>query len=235
MELGLASKGDFPLTAQSFERSTTWLVSDAKTINIMELSFLLNTLAFVLVGVCYASFAEWSLHRFVMHKPLSFFQYPYKAHHCVHHRLFKADHSYHLEGRDNIAYLIPMAWWNGPVLIVVASSPWLLASWLTGFWPMVIGAAIAIGLYYATYEYLHWCMHLPKERRVEKAGIFYRLNGHHLLHHRYMHRNFNVVFPLADFLLGTLMLRSKVKFAQATAPQVPDVQPMVKKVALSAS
>jgi peptidoglycan/xylan/chitin deacetylase (PgdA/CDA1 family) len=128
-----------------------------------------------------------------------------------------------------------MAWWNGPVLIVVASSPWLLASWLTGFWPMVIGAAIAIGLYYATYEYLHWCMHLPKERRVEKAGIFYRLNGHHLLHHRYMHRNFNVVFPLADFFLGTLMLRSKVKFAQATGPQVPDVQPMVKKVALSAS
>jgi len=40
---------------------------------------------------------------------------------------------------------------------------------------------------------------------------------------------------LADFLLGTLMLRSKVKFAQATGPQVPDVQPMVKKVALSAS
>ena len=27
-------------------------------------------------------------------------------------------------------------------------------------------------LYYATYEYLHWCMHLPKERRVEKQVFF---------------------------------------------------------------
>ena len=47
----------------------------------MEISFLLGTLAFVLIGICYASFAEWSLHRFVMHKPVPFFQYPYKAHH----------------------------------------------------------------------------------------------------------------------------------------------------------
>ena len=128
-----------------------------------------------------------------------------------------------------------MAWWNGPALIIIASSPWLLASLLTGYWPMYIGATLAIGLYYATYEYLHWCMHLPKERRVEKAGIFYRLNGHHLLHHRYMHRNFNVVLPLADLILGTLMVRSKVKFAQATGPQVPDVQPMGKEMALGAS
>ena len=70
---------------------------------------------------------------------------------------------------------------------------------------------------------------------MEKAGIFYRLNGHHLLHHRYMHRNFNVVLPLADLILGTLMVRSKVKFAQATGPQVPDVQPMGKEMALGAS
>jgi hypothetical protein len=34
-----------------------------------------------------------------------------------------------------------------------------------------------------------------------------------------------VVLPLADLLLGTLMLRSKVCFAQATGPSVPNVQP----------
>jgi hypothetical protein len=191
----------------------------------MDLMFFATVLGFVLLGICYTSFIEWSLHRFVMHKPLFFFQYPYKAHHCVHHRLFKADRSYHLEGRNEIAYLIPMAWWNGPVLILLASSPWLVLALLTSFWPMYIGVTIAIALYYATYEYLHWCMHLPKERTVERSGLFFRLNGHHLLHHRYMHRNFNVVCPLADLLLGTLLLRSKVKFAQATGRRVPDVQP----------
>jgi len=72
---------------------------------------------------------------------------------------------------------------------------------------------------------MHWCMHLPKRRHVERSGIFFRLNGHHLLHHRYMHKNFNVVLPLADLCLGTLLLRSKIAFPQAQGPSVPNVQP----------
>jgi sterol desaturase/sphingolipid hydroxylase (fatty acid hydroxylase superfamily) len=68
-------------------------------------------------------------------------------------------------------------------------------------------------------------MHLPKKRHVERSGIFFRLNGHHLLHHRYQRKNFNVVLPLADLCLGTLLLRSKAVFAQAQGPSVPDVQP----------
>lgn len=80
--------------------------------------------------------------------------------------------------------------------------------------------------YYGAYEYLHWCMHLPKSRRVERSWLFYRLNGHHLLHHRYMGYNYNVVCPLADVLFGTLLLRAKFSFAQARGPAVPDVQPL---------
>ena len=72
---------------------------------------------------------------------------------------------------------------------------------------------------------MHWCMHLPRKRNVERSGIFFRLNGHHLLHHRYMGKNFNVVLPLADLCLGTLLLRSKVHFPQAVGPSVPNVQP----------
>ncbi len=40
-----------------------------------------------------------------------------------------------------------------------------------------------------------------------------------------MHKNFNVVLPLADVLLGTMILRSKVHFKQAEGPSVPNVQP----------
>jgi hypothetical protein len=80
--------------------------------------------------------------------------------------------------------------------------------------------------YYCFYEYIHWCMHLPKARRVEKPRFFQLLNGHHVLHHRYMHKNFNVVLPLADLCLGTLLLRSKTHFAQVKGPSVPDVQPL---------
>jgi sterol desaturase/sphingolipid hydroxylase (fatty acid hydroxylase superfamily) len=72
---------------------------------------------------------------------------------------------------------------------------------------------------------MHWCMHLPRKRHVERSGVFFRLNGHHLLHHRYMGKNFNVVLPLADLCLGTLLLRSKIHFKQAEGPSVPNVQP----------
>ncbi len=41
-----------------------------------------------------------------------------------------------------------------------------------------------------------------------------------------MSRNFNVVFPIADLCLGTLLLRAPNIFKQPTGPSVPDVQPI---------
>jgi hypothetical protein len=171
-----------------------------------------------------ASFFEWTLHKYVMHKPIPWFRYPFQAHAVVHHQTFKADESYHLI-HDKDKHTIPMAWWNGPAMILIFSLPFAVASFITGHWGIHVGSILAFSAYYATYEYIHWCMHLPKARRVEKPWIFRRLNGHHLLHHRYMHKNFNVVLPLADLCLGSLMLRSKIRFKQATGPSVPDVQP----------
>ena len=173
----------------------------------------------------FASFFEWTLHRFLMHRPLGKFTYPFERHALIHHRIFKADPSYHLR-REEDKHTIPMAWWNGPVLIAVGLIPFALASFYIGGWGLIIGATVACSAYYGAYEYIHWCMHLPRKRYVERSGIFFRLNGHHLLHHRYMNRNFNVVLPLADLCLGTLLLRSKVHFKQAEGPMVPNVQPI---------
>ena len=103
--------------------------------------------------------------------------------------------------------------------------PFVAAAWLVGTWAIICGSLLACAGYYGAYEYMHWCMHLPKKRGIERSGIYFRLNGHHLLHHRYMGKNFNVVFPLADLILGTLLLRSRVHFKQATGPSVPNVQP----------
>lgn len=182
----------------------------------------------------YASFFEWTLHRYVMHRPVGKFRYAFETHALVHHHIFKADHTYHLVNEKD-KEKIPMEWWNGPVLIALCALPALIVSWVFGSWPVLVGGVIACAAYYGLYEYLHWCMHLPKARRIEKPWIFRRLNGHHLLHHRYMHKNFNVVCPLADLLLGTFMLRAKTHFAQATGPSVPNVQPKASKVSVSQS
>ena len=187
-------------------------------------AFVFWTAMGVALGTIFASFFEWTLHRFLMHRPVVFFRYPFERHALIHHHIFKADDSYHLRDEKD-KHTIPMAWWNGPVLVGLCQLPFIIAAVFSRKWGLVCGAAIACTLYYAAYEYMHWCMHLPKKRHVERSKIFFRLNGHHLLHHRYMHKNFNVVFPLADLFLGTLLLRSKVRFKQAQGPAVPNVQP----------
>lgn len=187
--------------------------------------FLLWAIIGFLIAIVYGSFFEWSVHKYLMHRPLGAFKYAFRAHAVVHHQVFKADHTYHLI-HEHDKETIPMAWWNGPVLILGSAVPFAIFSWIFGQWGLVTGAAIGMTAYYVMYERIHWCMHLPKARRLEQSWLFRRLNGHHLLHHRYMHKNFNVVLPLADLCLGTLMLRAKTRFAQAMGPSVPDVQPL---------
>ena len=195
----------------------------------MILSALLWTGAGALAMIIIAPFFEWALHRYLMHRRVRWFPYPFDTHARVHHQIFKADKSYHLQEKKDAAE-IPMAWWNGVVLVTLSCVPFAivafaLSAWSQSAWWLVGGGFIVSGGYYATYEYIHWCMHLPKKRRIERSGIFFRVNGHHLLHHRYMGTNFNVVLPLADLCLGTLLLRSKVSFVQAEGDSVPNVQP----------
>ena len=189
----------------------------------MVLIFVLWFLAGFAGMVLFGSFFEWAIHRFVLHKPLRFFRYPFDTHAMVHHRIFRADHTYHVQSKAAEAK-IPMTWWNGPALILAACLPFTAMAALTSGW-LLLGAFVAACIYYTTYEYIHWCMHKPRRRVVERSGLFFLLNGHHLLHHRYMYNNFNVVLPLADLCLNTLILRSKVCFAQARGESVPDVQP----------
>jgi hypothetical protein len=67
------------------------------------------------------------------------------------------------------------------------------------------GATLGIALYFLCYEYLHYLMHFPGARWIERRGWFRFLHEHHRLHHRFMRRNFNLVLPLADLCLGTLI------------------------------
>ena len=109
-----------------------------------------TSLGFVAATV-YASFFEWLLHRYLMHRPMGKFRYPYKRHALVHHRVFRADHTYHLI-HEKDAQTIPMAWWNGPLLIALGVQPFVLVSFLTGQWGFVCGAASACIGYYAAYR-----------------------------------------------------------------------------------
>lgn len=186
----------------------------------------------VILSTLFASFFEWCLHRYVMHKPLGTFDYAFRGHVVVHHSTFRADRTYHLINKRD-KRTIPMAWWNGPVLIALTTvlfTPVIGMLFDVPYAWVFVGATF--GTYYLAYEYMHWCMHLPLANRLRLfermwpfSRILFRLNGHHLLHHRYMQKNFNVVLPLADWCLGTLLPRAAAPFDQPTGPLVPDVQP----------
>lgn len=183
-----------------------------------------------LVAVCAimcASIFEWTLHRFVMHRPVGKFRAPFEKHALTHHRMFRGDATYHCV-REEDKRKIRMAWWNGPVLVTVLLLPCAALTIPLGLWSVLMIFGVVSGAYFFAYEYTHWCMHLPREqqRMVERWRVFKFLNGHHILHHRYMGKNFNVVLPLADWFLGTLLLRAPKRFLQPRGPSIPDVQPL---------
>jgi hypothetical protein len=171
----------------------------------------LVALAF-LGGITWASIMEWCVHRYIMHRRIPWFSYPFEKHALVHHRVFGSNHTYHLiDEKDKKT--IPMAWWNGPALIIAATSPFILIGLALGlslgWWLAAVSLSLLIGTvcagYYGAYEYLHWCMHLPKGRWFEDTRVFQWLDHHHLLHHKWQGKNLNVVCPIADYFFGTLV------------------------------
>src|SRR5438477_10439779 len=123
-------------------------------------------------GIVFDSFFEWTFHRFVMHQRVACFDYPFTRHALVHHRVFKADETYHLQ-REEDKHTVPMAWWNGPALIGLTLIPFVLLAPFAGGIALVSGALLASFLYYFAYEYLHWCMHIPRKRNLERRRDFF--------------------------------------------------------------
>ena len=69
--------------------------------------------------------------------------------------------------------------------------------------PSAVGLLVAVLMYQTAYEYLHYCMHVPQGRWVERRWLFRWINDHHVQHHRKHFTNLNVVLPIADYLFGT--------------------------------
>jgi sterol desaturase/sphingolipid hydroxylase (fatty acid hydroxylase superfamily) len=123
------------------------------------------------------------------------------VHVFLHHRVFGAGAGYQVRHEGDQA-LILFEWWQGPLLLAAhAPALWTL-QWASGL-PLLGGGLSALAAYYLVYETLHWCMHNPTGRRVERTRLFRRLDAHHRLHHRTWYANFNVVLPVGDLLFGT--------------------------------
>ncbi len=178
----------------------------------------------VLVGLLQTSLFEWIYHRYWLHRPWLPPQM-FTAHTLVHHQLCKHDDTFHVTEEEQEEALT-FQWWAAPVLVGINMVPWALLAlfkplglpWMTVMWS--VGGVVL--LYYFAYEGFHYLMHKPSVAWIERAGFFKFLKHHHRLHHVYMGKNFNVVFPLADVLLGTLVLADPLP-AKVTEPAAKQV------------
>ena len=170
------------------------------------------TLSYVLwqaVGFCacflYLSFFEWAFHRYAFHTP-RLNRAMFHSHTLVHHQVYKSNDTYHTH-QDHPDH-VPMHWTALPVILLGHLPLFFLLQWATGL-PLVWGASLAVGVYYAIYESIHWAMHVPRAARLLARFPLYRfLDAHHRTHHKYLLSNLNVVLPLADWTLGTLRVAS---------------------------
>lgn len=142
-----------------------------------------------------------------MHTKRKWFEYPFKAHAVIHHQIFKADETYHLQ-KDEDKHTIPMAWWNGPALALISTLPIFIIAYFLNDYSICKKVGISVYGYYVVYESMHFLMHLPIDKQpwwFKKFHVFRDLDGRHNLHHLHMNsKNFNVVVWFWDWVFGTL-------------------------------
>jgi hypothetical protein len=97
-----------------------------------------------------------------------------------------------------------------PLLMVFFFGAFALPVGLLLAWTLSANVAwlfLIAGLaYYLNYELLHLAYHLPEESSWFRLPALRRLRRLHFEHHRpalMSHRNFNITYPIFDWLFGT--------------------------------
>jgi hypothetical protein len=167
-------------------------------------------LAALIASIIQGSFYEWAFHRYWLHRPW-LPKECFTNHTLIHHQLCKFDDTFHVVDEEQHEAL-HFQWWGGPVLIVIGSVPWVilaLALHATGaklpYLAFLVAFTAGTAAYYAGYESMHYLMHKPKLPWLQRTWAFRFIERHHRIHHVRMNKNLNVLLPLADWVLGTLV------------------------------
>ena len=153
----------------------------------------------------YANLTEYLGHKGPMHHKTRFFS-PIFEHHSIQHHAFFAYKSLTYDTtQDFKAVLFPtnlLLFFNGCFALPVGALLYLLVLPNISF--LFVLTAI---LYFLNYELLHFAYHMDPQSWVDRLPFMNRLRAHHSYHHdrRLMTRyNFNITYPLCDYLFGTV-------------------------------
>jgi hypothetical protein len=156
------------------------------------------------LGFLFANVCEYLGHKGPMHRPARGLTILFRRHTLEHHRFFTSQAMHYESSRDFKMVLFPpvmLLFFLGALATPLSLALFLCASPNAG-WLFV---AVAMG-YFLTYEVLHFAYHLHPDSWVGRLPFMEGLRRHHTRHHdpalmgKY---NFNITFPICDWLLGT--------------------------------
>ena len=158
------------------------------------------------------SFTVWAFHRYPLHRRYKIITYPYKKHTVEHHNFYTYQ-DLEISSFREIPYIMFGVFdVIGFALFFVPAVYFGLSTFLPSNLVNMIVASCSG--YFIIYEVFHTISHLPASNFLLKIPMLKFMWNHHRIHHhhKYMHKvNFNIVFPLFDWLMGTLITEIPTK------------------------
>ncbi len=160
-----------------------------------------------LIGVGLAVLASMGViyfgHRYPMHRSVPGMGPLYDLHTRSHHMLFDREQLEIRHHTDVGMVMLPKIWTLALSVVVfpLVALPLVLVS-TDAAWAF-LGCVEA---YYLLYELVHLAAHAPDDSLVHRLPVLGYLTAHHRQHHDWTvmhHKNFSMVIPLFDYLLGT--------------------------------
>ena len=175
---------------------------------------LLSIVAWFVVMIVLMSLIEHQVHRRLMHrkprnpllKKLHARQRIFTSHAVEHHSQYRKvfhddplppgdDRGIRLNLIEGLLECLPLSLILGLVAYTTG---------LTTFYSAAIVWPAVVALHHTIWNQIHLEMHQPKKRFFADWQAYKFVARHHFLHHRYPDKNFNVAFPVGDFLCGTI-------------------------------
>ena len=159
--------------------------------------FILQIVGWFIFSCILMSFIEHQVHCRLMHRRTAAFRRAFEAHALNHHRHYSKIFSDEpvAPGEDKE---IRLTVHKAPIKAIPIAVLIALVSWQGA----IVFVAVAC-LHHWVWSQIHLEMHKPEQRIFSKWPGYKFLARYHWLHHRYQDKNFNVVFPFADYVLGT--------------------------------
>ena len=170
-----------------------------------------------MVGIVALSFTEHAIHRHLMHRhrlpawvyrASGEFETQFHNHAVLHHTTYYKvfDQEPSGEGKYlNLRILPPDV-----ARVFALFSPLCVALWVWLSLASALTLCAMILSHILLWNAVHVQMHVPEHQRwFRETGWFRLLARHHFMHHQRSNRHFNVVLPIADYLVGTTVAPSR--------------------------